>query len=275
MMTSLVAALDIALPSVYALAWADYALLFFRNDAFAERTAPLLLRIGAVGHAVLLALWTFHYRHFPIATVFEAFSVLAFAILVTYLLIEWRAGVRTTGFFIVGPVFVFQLVSSALVHPPDEFDPLLREPLFVLHAGTAILGYAGMAISAVYGSLYLMLFYDIKQHRFGLVYKQLPPLEVMASFTYRAATLGFTFLTVAMPLGLRLLVEVHGSYWSWDPKLGVTFVAWLIYGLCVAARRLWGWSAKRIAVVSLAGFAVVLFSLVVVNFALTSFHGFL
>lgn len=272
---TLIDALNILLPTLYALAVADYALLFFRNDPFAEKSTHWLLPVIGTLHALDLLLRGFHFGHFPAATVFEAFSVLAFSILVIYLLIEWRARVRTTGLFIVAIVFLFQVVSSAFISSPPSFNPLLANPTFILHASTALLGYSGMAISAVYGLLYLMLFYDIKQHRFGLIYKQLPSLEVMSGFTYRAAILGFIFLSVSIVLGLGLLAKVYGTYWRWDPKLGVTFLAWLIYGLCVAAGRLWGWSARRVAFTSLAGFAVIVFSLVVVNLLFTSFHGFL
>ncbi len=273
-MLNVINALNILLPTLYALAVADYALLFFRNDDFAERTAPTLLRGAAVLHAALLLARSFHFRHFPMATVFEAFSVLAFAILVLYAFIESRIGVRTTGLFIVGITFAFQTVSSAFIEAPQQFSARLWEPQFMMHVSTAILGYSGMAVSAVYGLLYLMLFYDIKQHRFGLIYKQLPSLEIMASFTHRAAWLGFIFLSVAMASGLALLKKEYGSYWSWDPKLTITFIAWLLYGVCVGARRLWGWSPKRVAFTSIAGFAVILFSLVIVNLLLSSFHGF-
>jgi ABC-type transport system involved in cytochrome c biogenesis permease subunit len=119
-----------------------------------------------------------------------------------------------------------------------------------------------------------MLFYDIKKHRFGLIYKQLPSLEVMASFTYRSATLGLLFLTVAMVGGFVLLVKVYGTYWSWDPKLMTTIITWLIYSLGLAASRVYGWSAKRMALTSLAGFTVILFSLMIVNLVLTRFHVF-
>jgi ABC-type uncharacterized transport system permease subunit len=194
--------LNIILPTLYALAWADYALLFFRNDNFAEKTAPWLLYLTGILHGLDLLLRGLHFRHYPVATVFEAFSLLAFSVLVVYILIEWRTGVRTTGFFIVAFVFIFQLVSSAFITPPPtDINPLLADPSFVLHASTAVLGYSGMAISAVYGLLYLMLFYDIKKSRFGIIYKQLPSLEVMANFTYRAATLGFIFLSVGSRSG--------------------------------------------------------------------------
>ena len=274
MMESGIQAQNIILPTLYALLWADYALLFFRNDPFAERTAKHLLRITVGAHAIYLVMRSVTYHHFPFATVFEAFSVLAFSVIALYLVIESRIGVRTTGFFIIGIVFVFQIISSAFVEAPESFSDLLWEPAFILHVTTALLGYSGMAISAVYGLLYLMLFYDIKKHRFGLIYKQLPSLEVMSSFTYRSATLGLVFLTIAMVGGLALLVRVYGTYWSWDPKLMITFVAWLIYGLCVAASRFWGWSAKRVAFTSIAGFAVILFSLIVVNLVFTRFHEF-
>jgi ABC-type transport system involved in cytochrome c biogenesis permease subunit len=273
-MVSAINAANILLPTLYALLWADYALLFFRNDPFAEKAAPLLLRATVGIHALFLALWTFQYHHFPIATVFEANSVLAFSVAALYLLIEARIGVRTTGFFILGIVFVFQLVSSAAVEPPDSFSNLLWEPAFIVHVGSALLGYSGLAVSAMYGVLYLMLFYDIKKHRFGLIYKQLPSLEIMASFTYRSASLGLLFLTVAMIGGFGLLMRVYGTYWSWDPKLMTTCLAWLIYSLGLGASRVWGWSPKRVAFTSIAGFTVILFSLVIVNLVLTRFHVF-
>ena len=273
-MDILINTLNIVLPTLYALAWADYALLFFRNDGFAEKTASWLLYGAGTLHGVALLLLSIQLGLFPVATVFEAFSVVAFSILVVYLLIEWQIGVRTTGFFIVGVIFAFQLVSSAFMTRPTEVNPLLTDPSFVLHDSTAVLGYAAMAISAIYGMLYLMLFYDIKQHRFGLIYKQLPSLEVMANFTQGAATLGFAFLSLAMILGLALMAKVYGAQWQWDPKLTITFLAWLIYGACTVGRKLWGWSPRRVAFASLAGFAVILFSFVVVNLLFTSFHGF-
>ena len=274
-MEIIINALNILLPTLYVLTLGVYALLFFRNDPFADRAAPILLYTTGIAHGLDLVFRAIQFNHFPIATVFEAFSLLAFAVLVIYGIIEWRTGVRTTGMFILGIVFVFQLVSSAFIASPPSYSPLLTDPIFVAHVSTAILGYSGMAISAIYGLLYLMLFYDIRKQRFGLIYKQLPPLEIMSGFTYRAAILGFLFLTVAMVLGLVLLVKVYGTYWSWDPKLMVTFVAWFIYSLGVGAGKLKGWSARRVAFASLAGFAVIIFSFVVVNLFFTSFHEFI
>lgn len=273
-METIINALNILLPTFYVLTWAVYALLFFRSDPFAERLAPKLLYLSAFLHGADLTARAMHYRHFPIATVFEAFSLLALSIVVVYIIIEWRTGVRNTGMFILGIVFTFQLVSSAFITLPTSFSKLLWDPTFVLHVATAILGYSGMAISAIYGFLYLMLFYDIKKRRFGLIYKQLPSLEVMSGFTYRAAVLGFSFLTVAMVLGLTLLVKVYGTYWTWDPKIAITFVAWSIYSVGVGAGRLWGWSGRRVAFASIAGFLVILLSLVVINLFTTTFHEF-
>ncbi|MGH9324310.1 MAG: cytochrome C assembly family protein [Vicinamibacteria bacterium] len=273
-MLGIINAINILLPTLYALLWADYALLFFRNDPFAEKTAPYLLRGTVLVHALFLVLRTLAFEHFPIASVFEANSVIAFSVATLYLLSEARIGVRTTGFFILGIVFAFQLVSSAFVEPPKSFSNLLWEPAFMVHVFSALLGYSGLAISAVYGLLYLMLFYDIRNHRFGLIYKQLPSLEIMASFTYRSASLGLLFLTISMVGGFALLMKVYGTYWSWDPKLMTTCIAWLIYSLGLGASRLWGWSAKRVAFTSIAGFTVILFSLLVVNLVLTRFHVF-
>ena len=274
-MNSTINTLNILLPILYVALWIDYAFLFFRNQILTKRITKYLLCVTVLTHWFYLLSHTFSYQQFPFATVFEAFSFIAFSVTTLYLFIEYRIGVRTTGFFILGIVFFFQIVSSLFIEAPLQTSELLWEPIFILHVSCALLGYSGMAISAVYGLLYLMLFYDIKKQRFGLIYKQLPSLEVMATFNYRSATLGQFFLTVAMIGGITLLVQVYGTYWTWDSKLMVTFIAWLIYTVCIAGKLFFNWSERKIAITSITGFGLILFSLVFVNLVFTRFHGFM
>ncbi len=62
--------------------------------------------------------------------------------------------------------------------------------MFGLHAGMAILGYSAFAVSAIYGFLFLLLYHDLKSTHFGLIYRRLPSLDVLAKMNIRAAVLG-------------------------------------------------------------------------------------
>ena len=65
-----------------------------------------------------------------------------------------------------------------------------------------------------------------------------------------------------------------GSYWSWDPKETWSLITWLIYAALLHLRLVRGWRGKRTAVLSLVGFASVLFTYLGVNY-LPGLHSYL
>ncbi len=273
-MSLAVHALSTLLPVLYAGAWFAYLLIFFRDDAVARRIGPPTLRLAAFVHAAELVLRSTIYGHLPFATVFEALSATALGIVLVYLYVETRIGERATGFFIVALVFLFQTVSSLFIQPVVELSPLLRSPMFGVHVASAILGYAGIAISAVYGLLYLMLYHELKASHFGLIYSRLPSLATLAELNYKAALAGFVSLTVALVVGAVWAARAVGPGWLSDPKFLAGSLTWLILAACVAVRLRPGGLGRRTAYLSLGGFVVMLVSLLAVNLLLSSFHAF-
>jgi ABC-type transport system involved in cytochrome c biogenesis permease subunit len=182
--------------------------------------------------------------------------------------------VKTTGYFILVFVFFLQLCSSAFINLTHNIAEILHSPLFSIHAGAAILGYSGLAISFLYSLMYLLLFYDIKSSRFGVIYNRLPSLEVLAGLNYNSAAVGFSFLTIAIVMGSIWSNKVFGKFIAADPKILVAYLTWIIYGLELFGGKFLSWSSKRLAYLSLSGFAIILFSMVAVNLFLTSFHEF-
>jgi len=65
-----------------------------------------------------------------------------------------------------------------------------------------------------------------------------------------------------------------GSYWSWDPKETWSLITWLIYAALLHARFVRGWRGNRIALLSVVGFAAMLFTYLGVNY-LPSLHSYL
>lgn len=267
-------AANILLPLVYLLVAASYGAVFFGGPAAAARAATPGLRLTAVVHLAYLGALAAAYRQFPAATVSQALSIVAFSVAVLYLFLEWRGGARSTGFWMVSLVFVFQLLSSVLTRPNPPDRAIFHDPFFALHVSLALLGYASFVLAAVYAFLFLQLYRELKAGRFSTFYGKLPPLEVLERMMIAALSAGFITLTGAVVTGAFWAERLYHNGWLHDPKILITFATWALYAVALILRRLRRWQGRQTALASLAGLAAILFSLVAVNF-FSDFHIFL
>ena len=76
---------------------------------------------------------------------------------------------------------------------------------------------------------------------------------------------GLGLLTVGTLLGGVWANESWGRYWGWDPKETWSLITWFVYATLLHARMMRGWRGQRIAILSILGFAAVLFTYFGVN----------
>jgi ABC-type transport system involved in cytochrome c biogenesis permease subunit len=155
-----------------------------------------------------------------------------------------------------------------------EVKPILQSWLLSVHVTSALIGYSAIAISAVYGFLYLMLYHDIKASRFGVIYKRLPSLAILEEMNTKATILALVFLGIAILMGFVWLPRAFEEFSYTDPKLVDTVIIWLLYAGSLVAKRIGAWQGRRIMVLSLFGFAITFFSLTIVNIFFSAFHKF-
>jgi len=265
----------ILLPLLYLLVAIDYGFLFFASHPVAERLATPALRGTVLFHLAYLVALTFEWRQFPAATVSQALSIVAFAVAVVYVFVEWHGRARSTGFWLVSLVFFFQLLSSVLTRPRPPDRAIFHDPFFAVHVSLALLGYAAFVVGAGYAFLFLQLYRDLKAGRFSTFYGKLPPLEVLEKMMLGALFVGFVTLTGAVVTGAVWAERLYHNAWMRDPKILFTLATWVLYAAALLLRRLRRWQGRQTALASLAGFGAILFSLVAVNFFFTDFHGFL
>ena len=265
--------LNTLLPMMYAITALAYFVDFLRDDPLARQAArPLLFTVVGL-HGVYLALRTVLFEHIPLASVFEVMTIVAFAVSLVYLYVELRTRTHKTGMFLLAFSFVFQTVSSAFISSTGAFPPILQSPLFAVHTGAAVLGYTAFAVSAIYGVLYLLLYHDLKSSRFGVFYRRLPSLDILAKMSLRAAVLGVVFLTVTIVFGAIWASQSFPNFWE-DPKFIMTGFVWLIYVAGIGLHYALGWAGRRTVYVSLVGFGLIVFSMLAATFWVPSFHGF-
>lgn len=256
-----------------ALVW-TYGKAFFADAPWAKRLKSPLLVGTLCFHILYLALRTVSFRHPPVTTVFEIFSVLAFSVSCTYLVIELRSQRKETGFFILNIAFFFQLISSVFIKDTPEVPEILRSMFFGAHVSAALLGYAAITIAGAYGLMYLMLYHEMKATRFGIIYKKLPTLESLERMAVTAIKLVFVLLGIAIVFGIIWMHYVyHGTHYT-DPKLIGTVIVWFLYGFLVVAKSLFGIQGRRVMVLSIAGLLFSLFSSTIINLFFSKFHKF-
>lgn len=266
-------AANLLLPIGYLSAAIAYGLLFFTARPLARRLSTPLLAGTVAFHLAVLVAVTVRFRQFPAVTVSQALSVVALAVALVYLFVEWHGRERSTGFWLVSLVFVFQLLASLLggEAPPDR--EIFHDALFASHVSLALLGYAAFVVAAGYGFLFLELYRELKGGRFSTFYGKLPPLEVLERMMTGALVVGFLALTGAVTLGVFWAERAFPGQWLRDPKILFTFATWTLYAVALLLRRTRRWRGRQTAVASLAGLAAILFSLLAVNLLFSEFHG--
>ncbi len=266
--------LNILLPVFYLVLTYLYGRHFYRSDRASKLYLGKLLQTVLAIHLLEIVLRGIYFNHFPLASIFEAMTFLALTIIIIYWYIERRIQIKTTGFFVLIVVFILQLISSIFIELAPEIPEILNSPMFVFHTSSAMLGYSALFISALYGLMYLLLFYDIKSAQFGIVYRRLPSLEELNEMSTRAAMLGFLFLTLTIFLGITWWKGLFPEAYHFDPKVVTAYLVWIIYGLVIYGKKFGGWTGKRLAYLSLSGFVIIIFSIIAVNLFIDTFHRF-
>ncbi len=277
-MTTALAILNGFLPLGYLAALLAYLGVFAERRALEPVATPLAWGIVLI-HLAYLMLEAMAFRHVPVANTWESLTFIAFAIALVYLLLEWRQGERSTGVFVLAAALLLQTLSSTFITHTQEVPEILRSPMFAVHVTTALTGYVGLAVSAIYGVMYLLQYRQLKQKHVGLLFQRLPNLETLSRLNIGALGLGWIGLTIAILAGtvwattLQVAGEIEGTFLT-DPKFLLTVGLWVLYGLCLGGRYVLRWANRTLATVSIVGFVLMLASSLMVTLVLPSFHDF-
>jgi ABC-type transport system involved in cytochrome c biogenesis permease subunit len=266
--------INIILPIFYFCTLAVYFYDFIKGEKKLVNIKRVFLFITLFLHLIYIVLRTIAFDHPPITNVFEIFTILSITIAFSYFLVELVSDIRGTGPFIIILSFLFQLISSLFIQDLTEVKDVLRSNLLGIHVISALLGYSGFTISAVYGFLYLILYKDIKLNKFGLIFNRLPNLEVLERLSLYSAVIGFIALTIAIIIGVIWLPIAFPDFSYLDPKLVGTLLVWLLYAIGITSKVLGKWRGKRLVILSVSGFIVAILSTILSNFLAQSFHSF-
>ncbi|MGJ9456855.1 c-type cytochrome biogenesis protein CcsB [Oceanobacillus sp. CF4.6] len=99
--------------------------------------------------------------------------------------------------------------------------------------------------------------------------------DLLDEIMYRSVTIGFPIFTLGGIIFASIWAQIAwGRFWGWDPKEVWALVTWLFYAAFLHLRLSRGWHGERSAWLAVAGFAIIMFNLIVVNLVLAGLHSY-
>jgi ABC-type transport system involved in cytochrome c biogenesis permease subunit len=209
--------------------------------------------------------------HWPLTNRYEFALCFAWAILGIYLLLEASWGERGAGAFVLAVALL--VVTYAVTRPADmramvPLLPVLRSVWLQIHVLTAAVAYGAFGVAAGLGLMQLTRGHSSQNGG-----------DEIERATERVVALGFPWLTLSILTGAIWAQKAWGRYWGWEPKETWALITWLWYLLVLHVRPLPRWRGRRLGVLALGGFGMVLFTFVGVPWLvravrLETLHGF-
>ena len=161
----------------------------------------------------------------------------------------------------VMPIVLLLLVWAAIFGRTEyhSYHTAVRDTWAWVHRVTSYGGAVAFAIAAASGAMYVTASRRLRTKR--SVGPQFASLERLEHLTMTAVTLGFALLTVGMITGgVQMLEDKHTS----AAKIALTAIVWLIYAIVLHAPINPSFRGRKVAVLSVVGFVLMLGTIVTV-----------
>lgn len=213
--------------------------------------------------------------HAPLSNMYESMSFFALCVVGVYLIVEWRFKQKALGAIVLPIAFVI-MAANALFFPDDirPLVPALQSDWLLYHVITSFVSYGAFAVSFAVSIIYLIKYRAERRGSEGSFVNLFPDLKMLDEVNYKSIAVGFPLLSLGIITGAAWANYAWGTYWSWDPKETWSLITWFIYAAYLHARMTRGWQGKRAAILSIIGFAAVIFTYFGVNFLLSGLHSY-
>lgn len=131
-----------------------------------------------------------------------------------------------------------------------------------LHVFTIYLSYVAFFVATAAAALYLIQNNALKNKQSGIIFSRLPGLSFLDKLNYRSIGLGFPMLTFSVISGFIWAKNIYDVYWwSYNSRQFLSLILWLIYAVILHVRLSAKLRGKKVALLSIFAFFVIILSL--------------
>jgi len=263
-----------SIPVLYLLVIYVYYLIFSeKQKSLVNKTTPILLFL-VFCHLAEIFTRNIALNTMPLSTTHDAYSFVAFSILLVYMISELGLQNRGAGLFILSFSFLLELFSAFNMSWEPETSELLINKIFAVHASLSITGYTALSLAAIYALMYIIQNNNLKKRNLGKLFMQLPALTYLEKMSMRSVVTGIIVLGIGLFLGHVQAMELIGEFWPKDIKVIISDGVWLIYvvGYLITVSK--KWRGEKMAYLSLYGFLILIVGGGIIIYMSESFHEF-
>ncbi|MDL4821259.1 c-type cytochrome biogenesis protein CcsB [Actinomadura opuntiae] len=241
------------------------------------RLAIVLNVLGWASHLGILVTRGMAVHRWPWGNMYEFMTALSFAAVTAFMVVALRYNARFLGAFVMAAVVIALGVDNIwLYDSAGPVSPALNSYWIAIHVTAAIIATGSFTVAGAATILYLL-----KTRAEGGaagagtgVLSRIPSAEDLDRLSMRVTMFAFPIWTAAIIMGAIWADQAWGRYWGWDPKEVWSFVTWIVYAAYLHARATAGWKGRKAAILSLVGFACLLFNFFGVNYMFSGMHSY-
>lgn len=252
--------LHLAAVALYALTAALLGVSFAREIRRLPRIAAAVLGLAVLAHALSLASYARAWGEPPLVGLGPSLSVLALLVALGSLGVATLGRTGPLGLILVPVAAALAAVAQVVGMHPDGEVLDFRGPWFMLHVVLALLGYAALAVAWAAAVMYLLQWRQLKGKRFGAVFRFFPPLDTLDRIGRGALLAGLPMLSAALLLGWAWTERFGHPMSPANPKVVWGVLSWLAFAAALGVRAGGGRTARRAALATVVGFALVVLS---------------
>jgi ABC-type transport system involved in cytochrome c biogenesis permease subunit len=145
----------------------------------------------------------------------------------------------------------------------------------LVHTSCSLLSYVAFLLAFIAGMLFLIQERQLKHKTMGVLFHRLPSLELLDRVNFIALSAGFGLLSLGLLSGVLGSGILLGRWWIGDPKEYLTVGVWGAYCVLWLIRLRAAMRGRRVALLSMLGFTLVLFAALATHRLLPSLHPYL
>lgn len=211
------------------------------GEAGSLRAARSLLIVGALSLLIVAALRWIAWERVPLTTLTDSLNL--FILLVTAISLVLGRGESMQALLAVclPPLALIALVNAITAPEYLSTAPRAFHGLFLaVHVGLAFFAYALFFVASVTSAVYVFAAQRLKHHRTAGLVQRLPSLERLDRTLYRLIGCAYPLFVITLILGLSWVWydrQLLGPHWWLSPKVILSCILVVFYGLVFHARR--------------------------------------
>lgn len=235
------------------------------EDRSGGRTARLgrpLLLAGLLAQFAAIGSWCLTTHRSPFVSEYGTLAVLAWIIVLTYLIVDWRGRLPAVGAIALLFACVALSLGSLRARNALADTAFLNSKMVSMHVLPILASFALFALAFGCAALYLLQNRLLKAGDIHKSLRRLPSLSTLDTVAYHSVAYALPLLTLGLVLGIVYIyngaLTTPPANWFLDTHNIVSFAAWGLYVVYLGARLGLGWRGVRLQYILIAGLVLAL-----------------